>query len=187
MLKGGCKKKSFFIMNLRIEVLKKRCSKLHLHDLILIFKCLYPHKEIHNPYEEQIYNQDWTAEQKELVSQLMYASVLFNQKYRTWDKYLKYEAIEEDFINALSLAERELSPKKPSVLLESPVRRMLIEIRSEYGADVFTARQVKNLSYMSKSHVYRCLQDLISKDLVKKVGGYMNKGYHYQLTEKAFK
>ena len=174
-------------MNLRYEILKKRKSKIHLHDLILILKCLYPHKAINNPFEEQIYDQkDWSDVQKELVTQLTITSTLINQKYRTWDKYLQLQAIEEDYINALALAQRELNPKKPSVLLESPVRRMLIEILSQFGADAFTTRQVRQITYMKRSHVHRCLQEMISKDLVKIVGGYPNKGYFYQLTSKAF-
>jgi hypothetical protein len=175
-------------MNLRYEILKKRRSKIHLHDLVLILKCLYPHKAVNNPFEEQIYYQkDWTEIQKELVVQLTVSSTLINQKYRCWDKWLRLEAIEEDYVNALALAQRELSPKKPTVLLESSTRRMLIEIMSEHGANPFTNRQVRRSTYMSKSHVHRCLQELISTGLAEISGGYPNRGFYYQLTEKAFK
>ena len=174
-------------MNLRHEILNKRSSKIHLHDLILIFKCLYPHRQIVNPFEEQIYNQkDWTAVQKELVSQLIYVSCLFNQKYRTWDKYLQLQAIEEDYINALALAERELDIKKPSALLEVSTRRFYIEVRAKFGGMPFTNKQVRHESGLRKSTVHRHLQELISKDLARISGGYANRGYWYELTEKAF-
>lgn len=175
-------------MNLRYEILKNRRSRIHLQDLILILKCLYPHRSVHNPFEEQIYYQTgWTTEQKALVSKLVYASCLFNQKYRTWDKWMKLQAEQEDYINAIALAQRELDPKKPMALLDCSSRRTFIEIFSSFGLTPFTSREVRNLSYMSKSHVHRCLQDMISTGLVEIVGGCSNKGYQYQLTEKALK
>jgi hypothetical protein len=174
-------------MNLRYEILNKRSSKIHLHDLILIFKCLYPHRQITNPFEEQIYNQaDWTLVQKELVSQLIYVSVLFQKKYRRVDKYGKLEAIEEDYINALSLAERELDPKQPKVLLINSVRRFLVELLSQYGEESFTLKQASFATHVSRTGTYWNMKELESKGLVHCISGNSGNGFVYELTEKAF-
>jgi hypothetical protein len=174
-------------MNLRYEILNKRASKIHLHDLILIFKCLYPHRQIINPFEVQIYNQsDWTEVQKELVSQLIYVSVLFNQKYRRIDQYFNLEAIEEDYVNALALAERELNPKQPKVLLSNGVRRFLVELLSVYGGDSFTLRQARFATHTSRTGAYWNMKELESKDLVRCLSGNSGSGFVYELTEKAF-
>lgn len=174
-------------MNLKYEVLKNRKPRSHLHDLILIMKCLYPHRAVENPFEEQIYYQkDWTEEQKELVAQLVVVSALFNQKYRTWDKWMVIEAVNEDYINAIALSERLLDPKKPAALLGCSNRRFFIEVLYNFGAEPFTNRQVRLQSGLRKSTVNWHLQELISKGFLEKVGGYANKGYLYQFTNKAF-
>ena len=175
-------------MKLKYEILKKRCSKLHLDDLILILKCLYPHIEVVNPYEEMIYYQtSFTEQQKRLVSQLIYASCLLNQKHRTHDQYLRYYANEEDYINALSLADRELDAAKPYLLINNAYRRMFIAIRGAFGQAPFTSKEARQATYMSKSYIHRTLSEMQSKKLVEIVGGHANKGYLYQLTDKAFK
>ena len=174
-------------MNLRYEILNKRASKIHLHDLILIFKCLYPHRQISNPFEAEIYNQsDWTAEQKELVRQLIYVSVLFNQKYRTCDKYMNLEAIEEDYINALSLSERELCPKKPKALLKNGTRRFLVELLAKHGGESFTLKQASFATHVSRTGTYWNIKELESKGLVRYLSGNSGNGFVYELTEKAF-
>lgn len=173
-------------MKLKASIIQKRHSKLHLDDLVLILKCLYPHIEVINPYQEIIHAQSgFTAKQKELICQLIYASCLFNQKYRRHDQYLKYTANEEDYINALSLADRELPAKKPYLLMNTALRRMFIEIRGCFGQAPFTSRQARQATFMSKSYIYYTLQEMKSKGLLKIVGGHANKGYLYQLTDKA--
>ena len=174
-------------MNLKYEILKKRSSKLHLDDLILILKCLYPHIEVINPYEEIIFYQlNFTEEQKRLICQLIYASCLFNQKYRSHDQFLRYTANEEDYINALALAAPDLDTQKPSLLMNNALRRMFIELRGRFGQAPFTSRQARQATFISKSYIHYSLQEVKSKGLLEIVGGYANRGYLYQLTDKAF-
>ena len=175
-------------MDLRAEVLRKRGSKLHLDDMILILKCLYPHKVVVNPYEEIIYYQlSFSAKQKLLITQLIYVSCLVNQKHRVQDKWEQIHANEEDYVNALALAARELDPAKPTTLLPNSTRRFLVHIIGEVGGERFTNRQVRQESGVAKSTVHRHLQELISQGLARQVGGYKNRGYYYELSEKLFK
>ena len=173
-------------MKLKEEVLRKRSSKLHLDDLILIMKCLYPSRVVENPYEVEIYRQkSWSKRERLLVSQLVYASCLLNQRYRVQNEWQALQASREDYINALELAGRELSVAKPSLLLPCNYRRMLISIRELYGREVFTNRKLRIATEMSKSHIQRSICELKSYGLLEIVSSKNKyKGYTYRLTEK---
>ena len=173
-------------MKLREEIIKKRSSRLHLHDLILIVKCLYPHWEIENPYEELIYIQaSWTTEEKELVNQLLYVSVLLNKCHRIGgERPWTLKASYEDYTNALSMAERELHPVAPLLLLSTATRRYLIALWGDYGEEGFTLREAQFTTHMSKTSSYRRIKELESKGMVERMRGYKGQGHQYRISSK---
>ena len=174
-------------MNLRESILKKRKASSHISDLILIFKCLYPHEWIVNHFEEQINkNSQFTARQKQLLNELIIVSVLLNKSYRPWDKFMHLHAIEEDYINALNLMQRELNVKQPMLLLNSASRRFLVEIMDKCQGDTFKFSQAQQITHLSRTNVWWKIKELESKDFIKCIGGSKSKGYLYQLTDKCF-
>jgi len=172
-------------MNLRESIIRNRRSAAHPNDLSLIFKCLYPHLQVVNPFEDQLYKDKYlTKREKRIILEMIRVSVLVNKNYRYWDNWMRLHATEEDYINALSLAERELRPKKPKVLLTTAVRRFLVEIISRYGGSEFTFKQAREATHLSRTGTYWKMKDLESKDLIRRVGGARYTGYYYEVTEK---
>ncbi len=139
----------------------------HLEDLILLIKCLYPHREAVNPYEELIESQSWERSSKSLAHRLIKTLAILNQKYREEDSWCRFHACNEDLGTTLFLMERGLAAKKPKVLLNPAERNLYTHLFTKYGEQPFSCRQVMQTYHIAKSTANWKLRELISKGFVK--------------------
>ena len=152
-------------------LLCKGLQNTHLHDLTLIVKSLYPHRDIVNPYKYEIESHPkWFASQKRLLIALMESLTLLNQKYREERQYGELVANHEDFVTALFLMEGELEVAKPLLLLHSFERSFYRQIWEEFGQRHFSCREAMAVSGLSKTRTWWKLKELKSKGFVAHVG-----------------
>ena len=149
---------------------KNRSRSAHLEDLVLIIKCLYPHREAINKYETQIMLQGWPQKQKESLLRLITALAILQQTHRPEDRWGRIYATDEDFATALFLMESQLQAAKPKLLLQRPERWFYSKIRDKYDDKPFTATQAQIVCRLSKTNTWWKLQELQTKGFVQKVG-----------------
>jgi len=159
---------------------RKGLYNTHLNDLTLLVKSLYPHREVVNPFEKKVEQQDWYPSQKRLILSLMKALTLLNLKYRTEDKYGRFVCNKEDFVNAIALLDRELKAVKPAILLNAQERWFFNRLWMAFGSERFTAKQAQTLCELGKTTVWWKLQELQRKGFVE-LDGSKKQAYLYRI------
>jgi hypothetical protein len=157
----------------------------NLTDLYLNTRNLFRHREVYNPFEKEIEaNNSFTDDQKEILHQTIQTLTLLNQLHRKEDHWARFHATREDYLNGLNLIQSLLNIEKRSLLLSRPESLFYGQIWSLFGERVFSLREVRTLTRISKSNTWGKIRELMSKGLVERVGGNQTKGHLYQIVAK---
>lgn len=157
----------------------------NLNDLYLNARNLFSHREVYNPFEKEIEdNQRFTEDQKLILCQTIHMLTLLNQLHRKEDHWARFHATREDYLNGLNLMQALLEIENRSLLLSRAERLFYGEILSLYGDTPFRLRELREKTRRSKSNTWWKIRELISKGLVERVGGNQARGYLYQIITK---